>query len=103
MQIGIRAVRITNGGEMPSTPKCLPVVPPSTCLDELEFGRAGIKPPNEDQRRRTMTVVQSAVQRAVRLSASLSPRCAMIGTAPMSGRNVVIERIGPLIMGPLRR
>src|SRR5438874_1769320 len=43
-------------------------------------------------------VVQSATQRALRFSASPSPRIAMMNSAPTSGRNVVTERIGQLMV-----
>ncbi len=52
---------------------------------------------------KVISVVQSATQRALRLSASPSPRISMMNSAPASGRKVVTERIGQLIISPLRR
>ena len=49
---------------------------------------------------KVMRVVHSAIQRALRLSASLSPRITMMNSAPTSGRKVVTERIGQLIVSP---
>ncbi len=52
---------------------------------------------------KVISVVQSAIQRALRLSASPSLRIAMMSSAPTSGRKVVTERIGQLSISPLRR
>ncbi len=49
-----------------------------------------------------ISVVQSAIQRALRFSASPSLRIIMMNSAPTSGRKVVTERIGQLIVQPTR-
>src|SRR5262245_38909656 len=46
---------------------------------------------------KVISVVQSAIQRALRFSASPSPRIIMMSSAPTSGRKIVTERIGQLI------
>src|SRR5262245_18131447 len=46
---------------------------------------------------KVISVVQSATQRALRLSASPSLRIIMMNSAPASGRKVVTERIGQLM------
>ena len=46
------------------------------------------------------SVVHSAIQRALRRFASPSPRISMMSSAPTSGRKVVTERIGQLIISP---
>ena len=49
------------------------------------------------------TVVHSAIQRALPLAASSSPRLSQIRIAPATGRNVTTERMGQVIVsGPLR-
>src|SRR3954470_23192726 len=48
-------------------------------------------------------VVHSAAQRALRFPASLSPGSIMMNSAPTSGRNVVIERIGQLVISVASR
>src|SRR5215510_9640284 len=44
-----------------------------------------------------ISVVQSAIQRALRFSASPSPRIIMMSSAPTSGRKMVTDRIGQLM------
>src|SRR5262245_30062756 len=46
---------------------------------------------------KVISVVQSAIQRALRFSASPSLRIPMMNSAPTSGRKVVTERMGQLI------
>src|SRR5262245_55197239 len=48
-------------------------------------------------------VVHNAAQRALRLPASLSPGSSRMNSAPTSGRNVVIERIGQLVISVASR
>src|SRR5215510_2001369 len=46
---------------------------------------------------KVISVVQSATQRALRFSASPSPRIIMMSSAPTSGRKMVTDRIGQLM------
>src|SRR5262245_41594511 len=46
---------------------------------------------------KVISVVQSAIQRALRFSASPSPRIIMMNSAPAIGRKVVTDRIGQLM------
>ena len=48
------------------------------------------------------SVVHSAIQRALRFTASSSPRITRMNSAPTSGRKVVTERIGQLAISGLR-
>ena len=53
---------------------------------------------------KVISVVQSAIQRALRCSATPSERIIMMNSAPASGRKVVTERMGQLIISlPPRR
>ncbi len=47
-----------------------------------------------------ISVVQSAIQRALRFSASPSLPSTMMNSAPTSGRKVVTERMGQLMISP---
>ena len=99
MQSGMRkVVSSTNGSEMPSTP-IWKVIAPSQGLSSTNWNWAvsGSKSRHRmSESAKVMSVVHSAMKRALRKELSSSPRNSAISSAPSSGRNVTVERIGQL-------
>ena len=73
--------------------------------DSTDFpAEPGVDRQRPDETAKVMSVVQSAIQRALRFSASASPRSARMNSTPAIGRKVVTERIGqPISVLPPRR
>ena len=97
-QSGIRnVVRITNSIEMPSTPT-LYLIGPSHAYSSTNW-KAGVDASKFVQMRtetpKVTIVVHSATQRALLAAAFGS---VAMNSAPTSGRNVTIERIGWVVM-----
>ncbi len=99
MQSGMRkVVSSTNGKEMPSTPIWKLMAPSQgRSSTNWNWAVAGSKSRHRtSDSAKVMSVVHSAMKRALRKALSSSPRSSTISSAPSSGRKVTVERIGQL-------